>query len=365
MFDDNDIHRPSSIARFIIKEVRDSLRVCLVKQTTYPDLYNTTTRASPAATIYSSTLRSGPVALFSYFDADFVIVDVADDVECSTWKERIYHCEHSQVEPCLPVDNGPCKFDLAGNGNAAQRVDDVDWSIYDIVISLDIAVPRRLVERHKSVLWAYYITDDCMGSYRVSRRRSIAGYDCFLNMKFQLQSACAAHEVSAPYQLQYFGCFSDLDPILHVPDALRTGAVVDTPSLSVAPSSVVQQVLNLVGVNESQGDIKQRLTGLCRSKYYLGMGGGNKQGVSIPEAVSAGCLYLGSRFESKDGDLLTSDTYVDTWKDAVITLLKFELYEDLYKINLLRQRYFVDYTCFLRPMADLIIRLRQKRAALR
>jgi hypothetical protein len=363
MIDALNIDQLSAAAREVIDGARSGLKICLVKQTTYPDLYLTPKDASAAETIFSSTLRSGPVGLFTCFDTDFVIVDVAEDVECSIWKEKVYHCEHGPEELFLSFKTRPYVMGKVGSGAFAQNVDDIDWSEYDIVISLDIAIPRRIVDSHKSVLWAYYVTEGCMGSYNVSTWKLIAGYDCFLNMAFRLDSATAAHEINAPYHLHYFGCFSDLDQGLFTPDVSRTGVVLDTTSMRNAPPEIIQRISNLVGVNECGGDIRNHLAGMCKSKYYLRVGGGAKQGNSIPEAVSAGCLYLANRGEFNNADLFTDDTYVDSWESAIAAIERFEADDELFQANLRKQRAHIDYTCFLRPMAELIQRLQLKRAA--
>ena len=358
-----DFADDAAAIRDALAQRRGSLRIALVKQTTYTDLYIARQGATAAETLFSSTYRSGPAALLSYFNADFIIADVPDDVECSIWKEKVYHCEHLPVETYESMKDNAYIFGAKGNREFVQNVDDIDWSKYDIVISLDIAVPRRIVERYKSVLWAYLITEGCMGSYAVSSWRRIANYDCFLNMAFRLDdSNNAAHEINFPYHLQYFGCFGEIDSSLSVLDQDRSGAVLDTTSARHVSADTVQALEGLVGLNGCGGNIKSHLTALSRSKYYLRMGGGAKQGNSIPEAISAGCLFLANRYEFNNADTFTNNTYVDTWEEAIATIKQFEEDGDAFRNTLQSQRAQIEYTCFLRPMSKLIDKFEAKRA---
>ena len=36
------------------------------------------------------------------------------------------------------------------------KAEDIDWSAYDIVVSIDVAVPTRVVEAFPGVMWCYY-----------------------------------------------------------------------------------------------------------------------------------------------------------------------------------------------------------------
>ena len=63
------------------------LKVALVKQYTYCDLYTQPGRFSPQL-IFSSNHRSGPVCLMSDIEADFFIVEEAPDAECQIWRSK-------------------------------------------------------------------------------------------------------------------------------------------------------------------------------------------------------------------------------------------------------------------------------------
>ena len=56
----------------------------------------------------------------------------------------------------------------------------VKWEEFDIVVSIDIAVSKKITDAYPQVVWAYFITEGCMRSYKTSIEYPIDGYDLFL-----------------------------------------------------------------------------------------------------------------------------------------------------------------------------------------
>jgi hypothetical protein len=118
---------------------------------------------------------------------------------------------------------------------------------------------------------------------------------------------------------------------------------------------------SLVPIQLGGGSIFNHVSAMCRSKYYLRVGGGARQGNSIPEAISSGCLYLGSSNQFNNRDTFTPATDVETWQDAYNQIKTLESDPKLYAENLKYQRLVSDYSCFLRPVSEMITRLYKKR----
>ena len=116
-------------------------RVCLVKQNTTYDLYKQT-GPDLRSIVESSNFRSGPIGLWEAFDCDFRVLEEDPSPECQygrrTWAQYVEG------------------WDIWPSGLSAQRADNVDWARYDAVISIDIAVPTRIVLEFPTVLWCYY-----------------------------------------------------------------------------------------------------------------------------------------------------------------------------------------------------------------
>lgn len=112
------------------------LRVCVVKQHTTYDLF---TRTGPdlRAIVESSNWRSGPIGLWEAFETTARIVYENPATECQIGKRHwSRYVEGWDVWPA---------------GATAEDAAAVDWGSYDVVISIDVAVPSRIVARFPHV----------------------------------------------------------------------------------------------------------------------------------------------------------------------------------------------------------------------
>ena len=64
----------------------------------------------------------------------------------------------------------------------------VKWEEFDIVVSIDIAVSKKITDAYPQVVWAYFITEGCMRSYKTSIEYPIDGYDLFLTQVRSLRN---------------------------------------------------------------------------------------------------------------------------------------------------------------------------------
>ena len=121
-----------------------ALKVCFVKQASTYDLY---TRTGPdvRSIVESSNWRSGPIGLWEALSCDFRIVHDSAAPECqfgkSLWAKYVEG------------------WNLSPHDGQAETAEAIDWSSYDAVISLDIAIPTAVVMRHPDVLWCYTVIE--------------------------------------------------------------------------------------------------------------------------------------------------------------------------------------------------------------
>jgi len=122
------------------------VRVCLVKQLGCYDLY-TDTGPDLAGIARSSACRSGPLGLWDWpgFATDFRVLADCDAPECRVGPDGWAHLVEGKVfRHYVGVPDDPHA---------------VPWGDYDIVISVDIAVPGAVVRDHPSVLWCQYFIE--------------------------------------------------------------------------------------------------------------------------------------------------------------------------------------------------------------
>ncbi|MBN2404405.1 MAG: hypothetical protein JXE06_02360, partial [Coriobacteriia bacterium] len=161
-------------------------RVCVVKQHTTYDLFTRTGPDLPAI-IASSNWRSGPIGLWEAFDTSARIVFEDPAAECQLGKQ--HWSQYVQG------------WELWPPGSTAHDADAVDWTQYDIVISIDVAVPTRIVRRFPSVMWCYYfIEGGPTGIDERFRGSPFFSYNVFLNHR--LAKSLLTSDSAGPRQMR-------------------------------------------------------------------------------------------------------------------------------------------------------------------
>ena len=158
------------------------LRVALVKQEIYPGLYNTLDQ-DLRSLLRSSFKHTGPLALFRDCRAEFIILRLEDDTECQVWREKVLDCGQGDFESYLSVPQTKLRDAQAPTAQLARSASAIEWDRFDLVVSIDVSIPTRIVKAHPQVTWAYYISEPCMKAYRLSEERPRFGYDLFFNQR--------------------------------------------------------------------------------------------------------------------------------------------------------------------------------------
>jgi hypothetical protein len=188
----------------------DLPRIALVKQDCNEDLYCCLPDVDTLSLLRSTLLRSGPISLFASFAARYLMVTPDDAPECRIWREK------ADALGWAPADwfwNFRTRIPGRDHGQAAfsQPADAIDWSAFDIVISIDVAVPARITRRYPTVVWAYFVREVKAPSYQQSLQAPLAGQDLFLSQNFApRRSSAAQHVIDFPYHFQRSGVFHQL-----------------------------------------------------------------------------------------------------------------------------------------------------------
>ena len=351
-------------------------KVAFVKQDIQDDLYFCARGRSPREIIHSTLLRPGPVALFTRFAADFLIVRTEPDAECGVWREKVDRLgwyPPGMLEGYRDrVPERSCGYDAF-----AVSAEAVDWGAYDIVVSLDVSVPARITQRYPGVAWCYYVREFKSPSYATSHDGPLAGQDLHLNHLFHPRRISAAwpHEVDFPYHLQYYGCFDELEGEAPLADGQRSGVFVEHhtgleltreqlaalgefgPVAGTSIGAANGPAGNPKAVQRTMATVHRKA--FRRSKYHLKVGGRMVLGTAAVEAVAMGCLALGDPARHVHGALFGRETSIQTFAEAVARLRRLEADPALYCREVAHQRRLVDYLCYVRPSLDLIRKSRQ------
>ncbi len=343
-----------SLSRSVVRPDLSGLRICLVKQDVYADLYCCRYGSSPGEAVLSSIKRSGPVALLSQWGADFRIIKTEEGDGCDVWKQKWTDGRQRPLEYYYALQknaNIHGQTTLGGQSEHAISASEVDWSAYDLVISLDISIPTRIVKKYPDTVWAYWISEPCMREYKYSLARVYPGYNLFLNQRFwdRLIPTFSQHEIDFPYCFQSTGCYSG---ILDEPSDKR-GVIVESHTKDEL-GVVERSALAAFGpVRQIEGSIHDVLSGLLHSRYWVRLGGRPLWGNGMIEALACGCIGLANPSFFKNRALFTQGSTVDDFKSLINRLEVLEEDQNLRQRIAHVQAMLLNEYAYYRPMASL------------
>jgi hypothetical protein len=316
------------------------------------DLYNET-GPDLRSIVASSKVRCGPIGLWEKFDTHVRIIQDQKDWECQegrkAWGRYVEHWNDWPDE------------------KNAEEVEAIDWGQYDIVISVDIAVPTRIVKKYTQVLWCYYwIEGGPRAIDTIHRGSPFYGYNVFLNHRpAKVKIGTGAPEViSMQYQRRtvldfpYFILSSKSVQNLYpeITPEQRRGVMLNEHSYKVLTDSRDAALSKFGQVRREYQDLAQLQKFLVLSKYYVMLPDSkNVVGLGAAEAISAGCLALAPHQVLRGfGDLLEEELKFSTFDELIFVLGRVEQDRDLYQQALQSQQMKVDEWFFNNPITNLI-----------
>jgi hypothetical protein len=264
------------------------LRVCLVKQHTTYDLY-TKTGPDLRSIVASSNWRTGPLGLWDAFDCDFRIVYENPDPECLIGKTHWSR----YVEG----------WDIWPAGGVAEQAEAIDWGSYDIIISVDVAVPTHIVAGFPETMWCYYfIEGGPTGIAEGFRGSPYFGYNVFLDHRMGEELLTAEspaarqmlRERRAPLDFPYYFLSSRSVDSLYEPRQ-RSGALLSHQSRGVISGPEIEAFERMGPLRRDYPPSIAAIHELeVASKYFvLHPQCAVRAGTQVMEAISAGCVVLG------------------------------------------------------------------------
>jgi hypothetical protein len=346
-------------------------KIALVKQTTSYLLYVAPPNSTGKDVVLSALKASGPAALFTHLGTHFYIVENEPDQECQTWQEKVSDCHHLTLaffESLKDIISpwGKTAGHTKPQGAFAVKCDSIDWGQYDIVISMDIAIPKRITQQYPHTLWAYYIGEGCMLSYNKSFTKPIDGYDLFLTQDYHEHRPLAKHVIEFPYQLNYYGCFHEL--LGYQINSLREKSInLEFHTDNSITAAQRERLTTLMPITRSSGSIKNVLSGLMETKYYviyLNKNSGKRssiRGNAIAEAIATGNLVIAVNQGLNNTSLLSlGKTLVNSFEEIIKQLMYFENNPEEFQKELALQRDKLNEFCFNRPIRELFAKHAEK-----
>lgn len=356
---------------FLSPIIASPKKIALVKQTASYLLYVAPPASKGKDVVLSAFKASGPAALFTQLGAHFYIIENEPDPECNTWQEKVSGCHHLSLAFFESLKDsispwGKIAGHLKPQGAFAVKCDSIDWGQYDIVISMDITIPKRITQQYPHILWAYYIGEGCMPSYSKSFRKPIDGYDVFLTQDYYEHRQLASHIIEFPYQLNYYGCFHELLGY-QINSPKKPSINLEFHTDHSITSEQRQALTTLMPVTRSCGNITNMLTGLMKTKYYviyLNKNSGKRssiRGNAIAEAIATGNLVIAVNQGLSNTSLLSpGKTLVDSFDKLVQQVIYFEKNSREFQKEVDLQRNKLNELCFNRPIRELFAKHDEK-----
>ncbi|MGF1500131.1 MAG: hypothetical protein ACFB8W_25375 [Elainellaceae cyanobacterium] len=322
------------------------LKVALVKQATYIDLYATPGEKDPRRLLASTWHRTGPLGLFQLFDTDYYLVNDADDPVSQIWrtKEADWKQDSARWEHHRKI--------IATQTETARSVESIDWSGYDLVIAIENAVPPSLTRAYPAVLWATILEHHRMPAYRTYHRAPPPGYDVFLT---QLIGRNALSWIRRPHALEW--PYSMTPPNLFAawfPDVTRGAASYLENHQDHASIAAQAEQEGLAISTPERTDAEGLVAHAVGCRYFLAPGAPRPiYGNAMVDAAAAGCLNLGNRWRLFNPGLILPELHTPGIA-ATLRMVK-ELDNDPNRRERIvhRQRDRIDWLVVRRPLLQL------------
>lgn len=343
------------------------MKIALVKQDVYQDLYVCENRANKRELLFSSEGRVGMFSLFSLYDADFYIVEEENTAECHMWKKVIPHMarEYTKLKTMTLDQLKGMEFHKPGsdkpNGYYAVKCERIDWGQYDVVISINISVPTKIVQKYPNTLWAYMI-----GEANFMQDKVYFGYDVNLNQLITGTYDKVRGYIDFPYTFVGSCCLENLMKDYLGRATQNTGIYAEINTTKERP---VKRVPHFEPIGEATGHpiivhqqlIKDNLEAIYDAKYYLKVGGRHTRGNGVLEAISLGTVCLLSPDDLICPQVLPPDAWVFSVEDATAKIKYLDEHPEEYDKLLRKERELLDQFAIKYPMHYLELALAEKR----
>ncbi|MCC6584944.1 MAG: hypothetical protein IT271_14680 [Chitinophagales bacterium] len=344
------------------------LKIAFVKQEVYQDLYVCSNEEKSAGNIlFSSIMRVGPIGLMAENNADFYILSEEYNEETQVYKRVIPRvADKLQLLKTQTFDTleGVGFFSPGSpypNGKFAVDGKLIDWSIYDVVISINISIPTEIIKKYSDTLFCYMI-----GEANILSQKVEYGYDAVLNQNASGKLNIRKGVVDFPYTFLKGNTLEDLLS-KRFKNRNKRGIYVEINSCKERPVVSIPDDFKIIMQRTGQEiklhkqNISENLEQLYNSKYYIKYGGRKTRGNGAVEAISSGALVIMNPDEIIYKEILPNETQCKTLEEIIELVIKLENDSDEYDRLLKLQKKIVDFYFYERPLYNLRKMLNLKR----
>ena len=274
-----------------VPDILASWKIALVKQANYIDLYTNPEASTVFELLKSSTMRTGPTGFWPDGKPHFFIVHDQSDPETRIWEWKL------QFERQNPANYASREKVRALQRRCAIAPEDIDWGQFDLVVTIENAIPARITRQFPQTKWATFLEHHRMPQYRQYLRKPPVGYDYFFTQRYGPNPQNlwqSKHAIDISYGFKRAGdvmkLFPDVEkkPIVHVEDHQDLDLIrVKAAGLGMDPS---------IFHKAQVGSCLEYLRSLSESMIYFAPNSYRPLGgLANVDAAAAGCILVGNR----------------------------------------------------------------------
>ncbi len=346
----------------------EKLKIALVKQDVYQDLYIGNNDLSPEELLFSSIMRVGPIGLLTDFDCDFYIIKEDYSTECQLWKEILPAKRHAFLRQLknnsiYNIAHEHSKFLQPGSkmhhGQFSVSHHEIDWEQYNIVISINISIPTKVVTKSPFTLWCYMT-----GEANHFIDKNYFGYDISFNQNIRGISEIFNGVIDFPYTFLQKNTLQQImfNKLNRTPENRGIYAEINTTEERPVKSVPTFYPLTKSGhpIRLHQQRIDKNLTEIYDAKYFVKVGGRCIRGNSIIEAISTGTLVLMDPNDVYHSQLLPKSCWITSIEEALEKIIYLDKHPDEYNRLLYLQKELLQLFVYDMPLNCLIKAQKQK-----
>ncbi len=337
----------------LLKFWRDK-KIALVKQTAYPALFTINQPKIWMEAVFSCPYHLGPFSFLADLGADYFIVRQASEPETFAWQDKYSYDPDPRSSVAQKLEEIR-NFESSPIGSNLPSVDDIRWESYDLVVSIDIPIPERIVKKTPRTLWSYFSIEAGGPLQKNSLVRPLAGYQLFLNHGFRRYRSRPwnkKHVLEFPLQFQSQRAWGQILSSLSSENQ-RSLLLVDRNSWNDPPPQ------SKLPISQPSGSAHEYLRLMGSAFACLHTTSRPRWGNWAVEAVLAGAVFIGNAQSLAQVAAILAVTDCRKLSDAVT--LAHRLHEQPAVASEIQrlQASIVDYVAFSRPLNDLTVKARQ------
>lgn len=317
-------------------------RVAFVKQDCYQDLWIGGEDEPYQDLIRSTQMRVGPIGLITLCQCKFFILKNSPCSNEYNYFQRqsslsfrdlsiVQQYRAEMINASLELTSSRFHSDYS------QPLENINWSNFDLVVSINSPVPYKVRQLYKKTLWLCMPGEGICQDYELHKLR----YDGYLSHNWAKYSKPRRKVyLDFPYtfigakDLETVDCYGQLKTQSQIYLEINSGECHQRPPrLSSLPEASLLLERTGMKVLVHQGSIDAHLIALKTSKYFIKIGGRPTRGNAFMEAISAGTLVLMGHNDCFGNVCLPKQSYYSSIEQLCILLKELEdnalLYQDL------------------------------------